>query len=160
MNEHELLSLLVSLVAAVIALVSLYRTHRLSLRQLQLSEKQAQLAQFQHHLLTQAEEAKRRADVRVRLVKTGSNNYRLVIDNIGPAPAKDVVVDVIVDDGFQSPLIPSEMDKLLPIPQLLANEQLSVTVAVTLSTPSQMVAKVAWADGREGRQTQFCQLSL
>jgi len=158
-STYEMLTLLVSLIAVVIAFVSLYRTHRVVKRQIELAEGQAELTKLQHKLLAQSEDEKRKADVRVCLVKVGGN-YRLVFENRGPARAKDIVVEEFVPDGFKSPFMKSEMDKFLPIPQLLPGEEISMLTAVNLSTPPQFSAKVSWLDGREERQDQFCQLSL
>ena len=50
-STYEMLTLLVSLIAVVIAFVSLYRTHRVVKRQIELAEGQAELTKLQHKLL-------------------------------------------------------------------------------------------------------------
>lgn len=143
LSFYEGLSLLVALLAAVVSFVSLYRTHRVAARQLELQEAQATLARFQHDVLAKEEAAKRRADIRIAVVEQG-RDHRLVISNVGHGSARDVVFDVVLGDGKESFLIQSEMDELLPITELPPRHEVSMLIAPTLGSARHFLAQIAW----------------
>lgn len=143
LSFYEGLSLLVALLAAIVSFVSLYRTHRVAARQLELQEAQATLARFQHDVLAKEEAAKRRADIRIAVVEQG-RDHRLVISNVGHGSARDVVFDVVHGDGKESFLIQSEMDELLPITELPPRHEVSMLIAPTLGSARHFLAQIAW----------------
>ena len=145
MTSYELLSLLVALLSAVVAFVSLHRTRRLAARQLQLQEAQADFAKFQRRLLEQEEAKKRQADVRLSVAKVDSQNHQLVIANEGQGVARDVVFEIVVPDGRRSFLMKAEMEALLPC-TLLGGQSVSMAIAVTMSTARTCLAKITWMD--------------
>lgn len=153
LSFYEGLSLLVALLAAIISFVSLYRTHRFAARQLELQEAQAELAKFQHELLAKEQAAKRRADVRIAVVARG-NGHRLIISNIGSGSARDVSFDVVLPDGTQSFLIESEVAELLPITQLLPQQEVTMLVAPTMASARHFLAKVSWLNEDGKRENQ------
>ncbi|MDH4191301.1 MAG: hypothetical protein OEW21_14015 [Betaproteobacteria bacterium] len=153
LSFYEGLSLLIALLAAVISFVSLYRTHRIAARQLELQEAQAALAKFQHDVLEKEEAAKQRADIRIAVIERG-RGHRLVISNVGLGSARDVVFDVVLPNGKASFLIQSEMDDLLPITELPPGHEVSMVVAPTLGSARHFLAKIAWtsANGEHERK--------
>ncbi len=143
LSFFEGLSLLVALLAAVISFVSLYRTHRISERQLELQEIHTAFTKLQHDVLTKEQAAKQRADIRITIVERG-RGHRLIISNVGSSPARDVVFDIVLADGQGSFLIDSEMKELLPIVQLLPNQEVQMIVAPTMASARHFLAKIVW----------------
>ena len=150
---YEGLSLLIALLAAVISFISLYRTHRVAARQLELQEAQAALARFQHDVLARKEAERRRADIRIAVVERG-RGHRLIVSNIGPGSARDVVFDIVVPDDKESFLIESEMKELLPITELPTGHEVSMLVAPTMGSARHFLARIAWIgeDGEHERK--------
>ncbi len=153
LSFYEGLSLLIALLAAVISFVSLYRTHRVAARQLELQEAQAKLAQFQHDVLEKAEAAKEHADIRIAVIERG-RGHRLVISNVGQGVARDVVFEVVLPDGKASFIVQSEMDDLLPITELPPGHEVSMIIAPTLGSARHFLAQIAWigANGEHERK--------
>ena len=147
LSLHDALSLSVALLAVIIALVSLRRTHRVATRQLELQEAQAAFAKFQHEVLAKEQSTKQRADIRISIVERG-RGHRLVIANVGGGPAQDVVFDLVLPDGTTSFLIDSEIDGLLPVTRLLPGQEVSMLIAPTMGTARHVLARVAWIDER------------
>jgi hypothetical protein len=72
MSRFELLSLLTSLLAVFIAVVSMIRSSRTAKKQLELQEVQAAFTAFQHKVLAAEQETRRHADLRAEHVGDGS----------------------------------------------------------------------------------------
>lgn len=140
MDTFQTLSLLTSLLAVAIASVALYRTHRVTQKQLELHEKQAAFAAYQHEQLL----SKQRADVRVNLAQD-LNRDKLVFLNAGHAAAFDVTFEVGVDDEH-SPIMEFEFKALFPIAQLRPGEDVSLLIAVNLQTPFPLPICVHWRE--------------
>lgn len=156
MTYQETLTLLISLVAAAIAFVALYRTRRVAERQLKLQEIQAELAKFQHEILKREHDEKHRADVRLLFTNSG---HSLLVENVGHGDARNITVttDVI---GDKSPLIDSEVRGLFPLSRLRPGERVIMTVAVTLGTELPFPVAVHWEDESGDRRTEAFKLSI
>lgn len=159
LSFYEGLSLLIALLAAVIAFVSLYRTHRVAARQLELQEAQTAFTKFQHEVLAKEQAVKQRADIRISVVERG-RGHRLVISNVGSAPARDIVFEVVLPDGAESILIESEMDSLLPITQLLPNQEVTMVVAPTMGSARHFLAKISWLNEKGEFERQNLEITL
>lgn len=153
MDAFQTLTLLTSLVAAVIAFVALYRTHRVAQQQLELQKTQAAFAKFQHEQLL----SKRRADVRVSLARD-LNQYKLVFLNAGHAAALDVTFEVGVDEQH-SPIMEREFKALFPIPQLRPGEDARLLIAVNLQTAFPLPITVRWREEGDVERTAEYRLS-
>ena len=156
---YEGLSLTVALLAALISFVSLYRTHRVSVRQIDLQRVQADLAKFQHELLLKEEAAKTRADIRVEVVKRGKG-HRMVFKNVGKGAAREVFFEPVLPDDGESFLVDSEIEELFPISQLRPGQDASMIIAITLGSPSRFVVKISWLGETGQREVQEIEVGL
>lgn len=156
---YEALSLLIALLAVVISFVSLFRSNKISKRQLELQETQAEFTKFQHEILAKEQSKKGKADIRITPFKDGKS-YRLIISNIGDETAHDIVFEAIFDDGKESFLIDSEMDSMLPITHLLPNQEVSMLIAPHMGSARSCLAKIAWLNEERKIEKQNIQVKL
>lgn len=159
LSFYEVLSLLVALLAVTISLVSLHRSNKTPARQLELQEAQTEFTRFQHDVLAREQAKKEKADIRITPVKD-SNNYRLMISNIGDATAHDIVFEAIFNDGEESFLIESEMDAMLPITHLLPDQKVSMIIAPHMGSASSCLAKITWLNEDRKIEKQNIQVKL
>jgi hypothetical protein len=145
MSSFELLSLLISLLAAGISAYALIRGHRLSLRQTELQQEQARLAALQHKLLVREQEARAKADIRAEMVRHG-NGYRFNIFNAGPSTARNLRVTPLAVAGVEHPLSRSNAEEILPAAELRSGESVSVRLMVHLGSQFPMSVIFTWDD--------------
>jgi hypothetical protein len=159
LSDSEILSILTALLAVLISLVSLYRTHKISVRQLELQETQTSFAKFQHNVLAKEQETKSRADIRLSVRKQG-NGRKLVIANIGSVTAKDIIFEAVFDDDVESFLVESEMDQMLPITHLLPGQEITMIIAPYIGSGRSFLAKISWLNEEGEIQKQNQQVTL
>lgn len=150
---------MVALLAAVISFVSLYRTHRVSVQQIELPRVQSDLAKFQHELLLKEQATKTRADIRVEVVERG-RGHRMVFKNMGKGSARDVTFEPLLPDESESFLVDSEIEDLFPISQLLPGQDASMIIGITLGSHSRFVAKISWIGETGQREDQEIEVGL
>jgi len=150
-SYFEALTLLIALLAAVIAFVPLVRTTRLQERMAKADEVQAQLATRQLTVLDEEAKQASKADVRVRFAPSG-NFHLFIIKNHGPATATKVNMSVAPVRGKMSPIPESEVSSKLPIAALQAGDERSLVAAITAGTGTLFDVTLTWvhADGAAG----------
>lgn len=154
MTTNEILTLLVSLVSAVMAVTSLIRSRKTEAAQLRLSEEQLRLAEKQVQLdeitaslaakqIEQIEEEDRQKQeprFHVDLTKLGKS-YNFLIANRGGGTAYNVNVELV--DCRDSPLVGGNK---LPIPELRADSRIKLLAAIHLGSPETYVVRLTWED--------------
>jgi transcription elongation GreA/GreB family factor len=163
MNDYQLLTLLISGLAVIIAAVSLIRTRSVNKRQLELQSRQNQvqeeqrqlnrrfgelqskLAELQIHAYEEAESAKKEAKVTVRLEDTGRpNSYNFIFENEGPAPAYRISWSIQSKTGG-----PMDFDRDFPkeIPSLDAGHSMTLRAGWDRSVRPPYIVNATWSDG-------------
>jgi hypothetical protein len=153
--SYEILTLLISLLAAVIATVALVRGNTVAKRQLELQEKQANFAELQHKLLVLEQSSRVCADLRGAFIKDG-RGHKSVLRNVGAAAARQV--RIAGHDGISEPesLIKSRVHELFPIAELRSNEVITVIAAIHLGTKLPAQFLLTWDDDSgNGRQREL-----
>jgi hypothetical protein len=145
MSEYELLSLLISLLAAFIAAYSVFRGQRTSQRLEELQKKQADLASFQHKILIKEERAKAKADIRAQLLRSG-NSYKLTVSNLGTCAARDLRISGLEGDDINQILAGWDSSTVFPVPELRPNEDVSLRALVHLGTKLPFTCIFTWND--------------
>lgn len=151
MSQYELLSLLISILAAVISTVALVRGQRLAKRQLQLQEQQARLAALQHKALTEDQGNRRRADLRAAFEKR-ERGYKFVLRNAGAAPARNIRLAGPNGEQEPEPLIPSEARSLFPVNELRPGEEVRAIAAIHLGSVLPAPLIFTWDDDSGANQ--------
>ncbi len=149
MSAYEILTLLVSLIAVFVSLLSLARTRKLGYQQLELEKKTAALSEKQLEMLEAEEQAKSVAEIDVELEGYGSD-YRFLITNIGGSEARDVHFSI---DGEGYPLVASQYAEKIPIPVLSPGKSVELLAPKTMGCASSYETRVHWLnpDGTQGR---------
>lgn len=96
-----------------------------------------------------------KAFVRVALVGTG-RTHRVVVQNLGPALARQVSLSVEPREGRSTPMVQADCDEKLPIAELAPGSEVSLLATVSSASGSAFDARLVWinADGsREASAT-------
>lgn len=86
-----------------------------------------------------------KADVRVFLGGVGSER-RFVVQNIGPARARDVRLRIESEEGKNPPIVESELEKKFPVGELDTGGALALQAIITTGTGIHFTATVSWQD--------------
>jgi len=150
MTHYELLSIAVSLVAVLIALVSLVRARRVQSELLGYEADVAALARKQLEMIQSEEAVKRDGAVSVDLVEVGSS-YRFVVRNVGTTEVTRVGI-AVGNEGSSGPLVPSQVKRLLPFPKLRPSQSFNLTASIHINSPRQFAVRATWKnqDGSDG----------
>jgi len=141
MTVFELLSLMVSLVAAAIALLALHRNKRTTDRQLELESVQAALAEKQLRLIQAQETVSRTAQIDVELVGHGvDKNFYICNEGQG------VAFDVNVEFDHSPPLHGREPGNKLPIDRLKSGRQVELRASFSMGKPTKYRALATWVN--------------
>ena len=100
-----------------------------------------------------------KADVHVGLTGVGGER-RFVIQNVGGSVAHDIHVEVLSENGKNSPVVSGEVDKKFPLEELGPDESTSLAAIVTTGTGIRFLATVSWQDDEGVRQQQSFQLTV
>ncbi len=158
--SYENLSLLISLLAVIVSLVSLVRSRRLGEEQIKLSKEQlkleaitAELARYQIKEIEEKALLKDKPIIGAALVRmAGSGEF--VIVNSGQGNAYDLNFELI---GPGSNVLYDAEEKL-PCLELRSNSKLKLKASFHIGSPSVYQAKISWRDS-EGLQEDTLWLS-
>ena len=91
------------------------------------------------------------ARITLDLIKDSSTSFRFVITNISNVDARNVNLELLLDNPADSPLIASEVSKKLPAPQLSPGNSLTLIAALHMGSQLAYRAKLTWTnpDGAE-----------
>jgi hypothetical protein len=77
-----------------------------------------------------------------------SNDYALIIENVGTAPAEDVSFEIVADDKEREDMsVPEVLDAGSPVPRLVPGNPLRYYLVVVLGTRSQFEIELRWREG-------------
>ena len=167
MTRYELLASLISLLAVIIAFVSLRRTRIMTRRQLELQTKQTDLqedqlrmnqrhqelslkvGQFQLRQYEEGELASKKATVKVRLEPgNGANSHKFLFKNEGPAAAYKInyKIEVSTSSGFSPDReFPKEITRLDP------GAEMTLRAIWDRSLRPPILVRLSWCD-TEGKE--------
>ena len=148
MTKFELLSTLLSCIAAVVSLVVWSGQRKLQRESNELQRITAELSRKQLTLLKEQEQSKLVAKLALSLVQDGKN-YRLILRNTSDAEALGVDLRPVNPSLEESCLIPSEHASKFPVQRLRPGEEVRLIAALAISSPLVHEFAVAWknADG-------------
>lgn len=91
------------------------------------------------------------SDLRVKLVRT-NRHHRFVIENKGKAPAYNVNLDFVLQEGQRNPLVKNDCDLKLPIRELVPGSRIELMAALTLGSPITFTVKLRWEENGENKE--------
>ena len=139
MTTFEVLNLLISSIAIIIAVVSLIRTRKVETKNTELAQITANLSAKQLQQIEQEEQDNTKAKIDVDLV-SDNNESHFIIKNIGGAEATNVFFGV---EGCGA-LIPSEHNSKIPVTILRPGKSIKLIAALTDDTPQKFKALFHW----------------
>ncbi|MFA0567714.1 hypothetical protein [Vibrio gallaecicus] len=145
MSEYEVLSVILSSLAALISLIVWNGQRKLQRESLDMQKATADLAKKQLEILLREDKEKSTARLKLDLVKSG-NGYKFVITNISNVDAKDISFDLLVDNPRHNPLVGSDVNSKLPAPKLSPGSELSLLAAIHLGSPTAYNAQLTWTN--------------
>ena len=140
MTIYEILTLLISILAAIVSTVSLVRTRKIAAQQIELEKVTAALSKKQLEKIIESEEEASTAFIEVSLHSYGTNN-QLVITNTGGAEAKNISIKIL---GDYDPTEKGDFESKIPIKSLRPGNSVSLLAASEYGTPSSFDIEVTW----------------
>lgn len=159
MTGYETLTLCVSVIAVVIAAVSLVRTRTVQRKQLELQALAAALARKQLTLLQQDEETKNKANITVELVEAGRTDFRFVLSNQGKAAATKVNLGV-AKNSSDNPLLADECERKLPYPRLEPGQSFTLIAALHMGSAMSYAIHLNWENPDGSKESRDVDVSL
>src|SRR6187402_1539562 len=142
MTSYELISTLVSVIAAVISVVSLVRTRNIAEEQLKLERVTAQLSSMQMSQIKNENIEKQKPKINIAITKIGNSSH-FIIANIGQGSAYDLSIELI--DCPENPLAYDFQEKI-PCPELKANSRIKLHASFHMQSPLTYQVKAKWRD--------------
>ena len=149
MNEYQLLTLLVAIIAIIISAVSLIRTGRIQRQQIRLNILTEELSRKQLDMISKDEMASNKSRVVVDFQPYGST-HQFIMTNTSSVMARNVTYNFI--DCPDNPVI----DKpTAPLPILQPGQTIKYLAARDFQSPPTYTVEVLWTDpdGSEQKET-------
>lgn len=140
--DYELLTILLSSLAAIISVVSLIRTRKIQEEQMRLEKITAELSQRQLERMAQEDKDKKKANLRVTLDHAGADS-RFWIRNHGHSKAKDVWI-TLASEGSYNPLVAAEYSDKIPISFLSPGGEVSLQAVLLMGDPGKYIMSAHW----------------
>lgn len=144
MSKYETLSILVSILAVVVSLVSLTRTRKIAKEQLELEKVTAKLSRLQIESLNEEKSNKEKPSFNVSLTKLGKTDY-CYVSNTGQGSAYNVNFELI--DCEDSPLC--DLEDKFPHPEMKPKSRVKLIAAMHMNSPLKYQVKLSWQN-KEG----------
>ncbi|WP_114700497.1 hypothetical protein [Psychrobacter proteolyticus] len=143
MSKFEVLSLIVSILAAIISTISLVRTRELAKEQLELERVTAELSRLQIESITEQKTEKTKPKFNVSLTKLGKA-YNFYISNTGQGSAYNVHFELI--DCEDSPLFDAELSEIFPYQEMKPSSRIKLLASLHMNSPSKYQSMISWED--------------
>ena len=160
MTRYEVLSILVSCLAAIISLVVWSGQRKLTREANDLQRATAELAKKQLEILLREEKGRNTARLSLDLVREGKSDFRFRVANISDIDARDVELELLLQDRDNSPIIDSEYAEKFPAKHIAPGNSVSLIAALTLSSPTAYNAILKWTnpDGSRSQEETYVAL--
>ena len=139
-----ILGFVVSVIALVVSIRAFQRVGPLT-------EMQTRLAALELAERKGAQVARTKAEVRATIVALGQHAHRVLLENIGGAPAVDVDIEFLDEKG-QALLPQGEREDKLPIPRLDPQRRVTLIAALAMGRYPPFKVAVSWTDPDGTRQ--------
>lgn len=152
MTDYEMLSLLISLLALVISMVSLHGQRKLQKEANDLQRNSSQLSGLQVEAFKQEALVKKAADVRLSLEGRGTKSF-LRISNHGYATAHSVTLTALEGEFAEKLLSHRHTQDRLPLPQLGSGEYALLPAIHYVEFHGKASIRITWKDDSGDRSS-------
>jgi hypothetical protein len=153
MSQFEILTLVVSCLAVILSVHTLWEQRKLQREANELQRVTAELAKRQLEQLEEQDAARNRAYLAVDLYKQG-NSHRLRVSNVGNVDALNIRLELEVPQNSESPLAKEEYAQKFPVKRLNIGGSVSLLCGIYLDSPPCIEGVLFWSnpDGTEARE--------
>ena len=151
MTPYDIIAAVLSVAAIVVSVYALRAQRRLQKESNDLQRATSELAKKQLELLLREDRLHNHARITLDLIKESRTSFRFVIANISNVDARNVNLELLLDNPADSPLIASEVSEKLPAPRLSPGSSFTLIAALHMGSPLAYNAKLSWTnpDGTE-----------
>ena len=150
MTLYEIITVAFSFLAIMASFSALIQNHMLSRRQSYLELKQTQLVNEQLRLIQQEQSEKEIARIKVAVIGSHSS-YKLLVKNVGFAPAFNVTLKILSREGKSSPLIQSDYESKFPLKKLDPGDSVELFWPIDSSTGTEFDSICKW-NNKNGKE--------
>ena len=140
-----MIELLISIIALIVAVVSLMRNRSFNERYLELQRVVSDLARKQLEILNRDESQEGHTYLDIQIVPKG-NAHEFLVSNFGEYPAKDIEFAVRPQGSGESPIIQRDYDEKFPIPILQPGNSVGAMAAFHFGSPRAFMVTLRWKD--------------
>ena len=145
-TPYEIIATVLSVAAIAISVYALRAQHRLQKESNELQRATSQLAKKQLELLLHEDKLHNNARITLDLIKESRTSFKFVIANISNVDARNVNLELLLDNPADSPLIASEVSQKLPAPRLSPGSSFTLIAALHMGSPLAYRAKLSWTN--------------
>ena len=145
MTQHEIITLVIAIIAVVISFIAWIGQRKLQSESNDLQRATAELAKRQLDILLREEKGKNTARLSLDLYRDGKN-YRFRVTNVGEVEAHDVELKLLVQKPEDNPIIDSEYSEKFPASKLMPGSSISLIAALHLGSPRAYNALLKWTN--------------
>ncbi|HAU1023885.1 TPA: hypothetical protein JL724_001153 [Legionella pneumophila] len=145
MTNYELISILASVIACVISLNNWFGQRKLQQESNDLQRATSELAKKQLEIILREEKDADKSHIALDLIRDG-NTYRFRITNVSNVVAKNVNLELILNNQKDNPIPQGEYVDKLPIKMLPPGGSVTLIAALNFSTPTSYNALLRWTN--------------
>jgi hypothetical protein len=143
MQNENILTLVIAIIAVLISFVSLYRSRKFNEQQILFQQEADKLNRLQRSILEKQIEETGRSDVSC-YIYNAAKGQRLGVLNSGNVPVKNVKIDLIPLEGYERPFISGDYDEKIPVKILHPGDEINLLLGLCKDTGTTFTAQIEW----------------
>lgn len=159
MSPYETLSIVIACIAAIVSLLVWNGQRKLQREANDLQRATSELTKKQLEILLREERGKNTARVAIDLFRDGKS-HRFRITNVSDVEAKDVEMELLLDNPEDSPLVQNEYDSKFPAAKLPPGNSITLIAALHFGSPLAYNVLLKWANPDGSRSEEETYVAL
>jgi len=135
----------ISIIALIVAVVSLMRNRSFNEKYLELQRIVSDLARKQLEILNRDESQEGHTYLDMQIVPKG-NAHEFLVSNVGDYPAREIEFEIKPQGSGESPLIQSDYEEKFPVSILQPGNSVGAMAAFHMGSPRGFMATLRWKD--------------
>jgi len=157
MQNENILTLVIAIIAVVISFVSLHRSRKFNEQQILFQQETDKLNRLQRSIIEKEVEETGRSDVSC-YIYNAEKGQRLGVINRGNVPVKNVKIDLIPPKGYERPFISGDYDEKIPIKIMHPRDEINLLLGLCDDTGTAFTAQIEWQTESGGLNKKKTQL--
>ena len=159
MTPYETLSIVLACIAVIVSLLVWNGQRRIQRESNDLQRATSELAKKQLEILLREEKGKNTARLSIELFREGKS-HRFRITNISDVEAKEVQMELLLDEPEDSPLIASEYAEKMPAKKLSPGNSITLIAALHFGSPLAYNVLLKWTNPDGSRSEEETYVAL